>query len=155
MCNRAVAQKDRLGPDRDPWVFPGKPVAKGPVRNGLLPVEEACFCEEEGAGTDGCDATSMASGFRDPGDKAGIVTAVFCSGASGNHQCVDGTLDICDRSCVGQHDTAIGLKSSFKAGVCQLNVVPGALEKTSSGPVTSRIWTGGGPVMTTFRIGVV
>ena len=47
------------------------------MRNGLLPVEEACFCEEEGTGTDGCDARALASGFRDPGDKVGIVTAVF------------------------------------------------------------------------------
>jgi len=61
--------------------------------------------------------------LRDPGDKVGIVTAVFCAGASGNHQCVDGTLDICDGSRVREHHTAIGLKSSFKAGVCQLNIV--------------------------------
>ena len=74
------------------------------------------------------DATRRAwpaSGFRDPGDKVGIVTAVFCAGASGNHQCVDGTPDICDGSRVGEDDTAIGLKrsGSFQAGVCQFNLV--------------------------------
>jgi len=41
------------------------------VRNGLFPVEEACFCEEEGAGTDGCDATSLASGFAIQATKLG------------------------------------------------------------------------------------
>src|ERR1700738_848411 len=55
--DRAVAQVNWLGPHNDFGVFLGKTVAEVPVRNGLLPVEETCFCEKECAGTDGCDAT--------------------------------------------------------------------------------------------------
>jgi hypothetical protein len=55
--DRAVAQVNWLGPHNDFGVFLGKTVAEVPVRNGLLPVEETCLCENECAGTDGCDAT--------------------------------------------------------------------------------------------------
>ncbi len=55
--DRAVAQVNWLGPHNDFGVFPGKTIAEAPVRNGLLPVEEARFCKKERAGTDGGDAT--------------------------------------------------------------------------------------------------
>jgi hypothetical protein len=65
----------------------------------------------------------VASGFRNPGNELGIVAAAFCAWASRDHKGVDGTLDFSDGSGIGEHDAAIGLKSSFEAGVCQLNVV--------------------------------
>ena len=55
--DRALAQIDRLGPYPDFRVFPGETIAKLPMRNGLFPVEETCFCEKECASTDRCDAT--------------------------------------------------------------------------------------------------
>jgi hypothetical protein len=112
-----------LGPDYDFGVFLGKTVAEVPVRNGLLTVEETCFGEKECAGTDGCDATRPPCDFREPGDEVGIVTAAFCAGTSGDDKGVDGTMDVGDRSCVGEHDATIGLKSSFKAGIYKLNLV--------------------------------
>ena len=94
--DRAVAQIDRLGPHNNFRVFPGKAVTEVPVRNGLLPVEETCFREQECAGADGRDATRLSCGFRDPGDEVGIVTAAFCAGASGDYKSVDGTMDFGD-----------------------------------------------------------
>jgi hypothetical protein len=44
-----------------------------------------------------------------------------------------------DGSCIGEHDAAIGVKSSFRAGVCKLNLVVRCVGKDlSKGPVTSR-----------------
>src|SRR6266852_855535 len=54
--DRAGAHIDWLGPHNDFWVFLGETVAEVPVRDGLPPIEETCFCEKE-CGTDGCDAT--------------------------------------------------------------------------------------------------
>ena len=36
---------------------------------------------------------------------------------------LDGTVDVGNGSCVGEHDAAIGLKRSFQAGVCKLNLI--------------------------------
>jgi hypothetical protein len=65
----------------------------------------------------------MPCDLRDPGDKAGIIAAALCARPSGNQKSVDGTLHLTDGSCVGQHDTAIGLKSTFRAGACKLDLV--------------------------------
>ena len=61
----------------------------------------------------------MPCGFRDPGDKVRIVSAAFCAGTAGDDQSVNGTVHVGDRSRVGEYDATVGLKCSFKAGVCE------------------------------------
>src|ERR1700687_2435834 len=71
----------------------------------------------------------MLCSFRDPGDEVGIVAANFRARANRNYKGVDGAANFCDRSCIGEYDAAIGLKSSFKAGVRKLNLVTGRIRK--------------------------
>ena len=85
------------------------------------------------------DATRLPCDFRDPGDEVGIVTAALCAGTARDYKGVDGTVDGGDGSCIGEHDAAIGVKSSFRAGVCKLKLVVRCVGKDlSKGPVTSR-----------------
>ena len=76
------------------------------------------------------DATRMSCGFCDPGDEVGIVIAAFCAGAAGDYKSVDGTTDLGDGYCVSEHNTAIGPKTAFKAGIGKSNFVTRHIGKT-------------------------
>jgi len=121
--NRAITQVNWLGPHHDFGVFLGKTVAGVPMCNGLLPVELRRPASARRNAPVQMDATRLPCDFRDPGDEVGIVTAALCAGTARDYKGVDGTVDGGDGSCIGEHDAAIGVKSSFRAGVCKLNLV--------------------------------